>query len=251
MDLGLEGRCFIVTGGSSGLGFATARELAAEGAKVVLASRTAARVEKAAEHIGDAAVGCAVSLGQHNAAEQLWLAAQQHGGRCDGALLSVGGPPSGTAMQASDEEWRQAFEDVFLGTLRVARYLGEHCAAGSALAFVLSSSVKAPIANLAISNGLRPGLAMAAKTMADELGETDIRVNSLLPGRIDTDRVAELDASTGNAESARAEAIAGIPLNRYGKPEEFAKVAAFVLSPAASYVTGSAISVDGGLTRAL
>jgi 3-oxoacyl-[acyl-carrier protein] reductase len=104
---------------------------------------------------------------------------------------------------------------------------------------------------MAISNGLRPGLANVAKTLADELGPRGVRVNGLLPGRVATERVAELDASTGDAEAAREAAIATIPLRRYGEPEEFGRAAAFVLSPAASFVSGSMLPVDGGMLRAL
>ena len=116
---------------------------------------------------------------------------------------------------------------------------------------MLSSSVRAPLPEMAISNGLRPGLAMVAKTLADELGPRGVRVNGLLPGRIATERVAELDASTGDPEAARRAAEASIPLGRYGEPGEFGAVAAFVLSPAASFLTGVMLPVDGGLLRAL
>jgi 3-oxoacyl-[acyl-carrier protein] reductase len=122
---------------------------------------------------------------------------------------------------------------------------------GGSLALVLSSSVRAPIAGLAISNGLRPGLAMVAKGLADELGPAGVRVNALLPGRVGTDRVAELDAATGDPEAARERAIAGIPLGRYGEPEEFGRAATFLLSPAASFLTGVMLPVDGGMLRAL
>ena len=122
---------------------------------------------------------------------------------------------------------------------------------GGSIAFVLSSSVRAPLADMAISNGLRPGLAMVAKTLADELGPAGVRVNALLPGRVGTDRVAELDAATGDADAARASAMSAIPLGRYGEPEEFGRVAAFLLSPASSFVSGSMLPVDGGMLRAL
>ncbi len=116
---------------------------------------------------------------------------------------------------------------------------------------MLSTSVKAPVRGLATSNGLRPGLAMLAKDAADELGQRGVRLNSLLPGRLDTERVRELDGMADDPEAARAQQVAAIPLRRYGEPAEFGRVAAFVLSPAASYLTGTAIPVDGGLTRAL
>ena len=111
--------------------------------------------------------------------------------------------------------------------------------------------MRAPLANLAISNGLRPGLAMVAKTLADELGPRGVRVNGLLPGRIGTERVAELDASTGDAEAAQRRRSTTIPLRRYGEPEEFGRAAAFLLSPAASFVSGTMLPVDGGMLRAL
>ena len=107
------------------------------------------------------------------------------------------------------------------------------------------------IPNLTISNGLGPGLAMVAKSLADELGGRGIRVNGLLPGRVGTDRVAELDASTGDADQAKARAVAGIPLGRYGEPDEFGRVAAFLMSPASAFVTGVMLPVDGGMLRAL
>jgi 3-oxoacyl-[acyl-carrier protein] reductase len=163
----------------------------------------------------------------------------------------VGGPPRGTAAQIDDVRWRDAFETVFLGTVRMARTVAAALDSGGAVGMVLSSSVRSPIPGLGISNGLRPGLAGVAKDMADEYGPRGVRVFSLLPGRILTDRNAELLAATGDADRARAEAEAAIPLRRLGEPAEFGRVAAFLLSPAASYLTGVGVPVDGGALRTL
>ncbi len=247
MDLGLNGKAFVVTGGSRGLGLAAATALVGEGASVVLSARSEAAVASAADALG--ATGVVADLADPAAPGRLVAAAQDAYGRLDGALISVGGPPAGAALELSDEQWQTAFDSLFLGAVRLCRAVVDALPEeGGSLALVLSTSVKGPIAGLAASNGLRPGLAMLAKTMADELGPRAIRVNGLLPGRVDTDRVRSLD---GPDPAARERAEAGIPLRRYGNPEEFGRVAAFVLSPAASYLTGVMVPVDGGASRAL
>jgi 3-oxoacyl-[acyl-carrier protein] reductase len=243
MDLGLRDRVYLVTGGSKGLGYAAASALVDEGAKVVLTGRSPDTVASAAAALD--AVGVACDNAAQDTAGRLLDIARERYGRVDGLLLSVGGPPAGTVTEATDDQWRSAFESVFLGAVRLARTVAAELTDGGSIAFVLSSSVRAPLANLGISNGLRPGLAMVAKSMANELGPRGIRVNGLLPGRIATDRMAYLD-ERGTPEQ-RAASLAAIPAGRYGDPDEFGRVAAFVLSPAASYVTGSMIHVDGGL----
>lgn len=247
MDLMLTDRVHVVTGGTKGLGFATAQALVADGAKVVVSSRDQASVDAAVSALGASAVGLACDNSAADTPARLVELALGTFGRLDGALVSVGGPTPGTALSASDEAWRSGFESVFLGGVRLAREVTAAMTDGGSLAFVLSTSVKAPVAGLGISNGLRPGLAMVAKEMADELGPRGIRVNTLLPGRIDTERVQSLDAASGDAEAARATWSGRIPLGRYGRPEEFGAVAAFVLSPRASFLTGVALPVDGGL----
>lgn len=256
MDLKLTDRVFVVTGGARGLGRATADALVAEGARVVLSGRSQESVGSAVATLNgaagrDAAVGVAIDNAERDAPARLLAAADDAWGRIDGALISVGGPPKGSVADITDDQWTAAFESVFLGAVRLAREVGAALPAGGSLGLVLSSSVRAPLAEMAISNGLRPGLAMVAKTLADELGPRGVRVNGFLPGRIATERVAELDATTDDPEATRRAVEATIPLGRYGEPEEFGAVAAFVMSPAASFVTGVMLPVDGGLLRAL
>ncbi|MFI9201000.1 SDR family oxidoreductase [Streptomyces sp. NPDC053048] len=246
MDLGLRDRVYVLTGASRGLGFATACELAAEGARVVVSGRDGATAAAAAEKIGPNAVGVCADNADPAAAERLVATARERFGRFDGILISVGGPPPGSAADNDDEQWRAAFDSVFLGAVRLARTAAAELGEGGVIGFVLSGSVHEPIPGLAISNGLRPGLAGFAKSLSVDLGPRGIRVVGLLPGRIATDRMRELDALSGDPEASRARRSATIPLGRYGNPEEFGKVAAFVLSPAASYLTGVMLPVDGG-----
>ncbi|MEV3872137.1 SDR family oxidoreductase [Streptomyces sp. NPDC049906] len=246
MDLGLKDRVYVVTGATRGLGHATARALVDEGAKVVVTGRDEAGVAEAAAALGPRAVGLAADNADPGTAERLVAAARERFGRFDGVLISVGGPTPGYVADNTDEQWRAAFESVFLGATRLARTAAAELGAGGVIGFVLSASVHEPIPGLTISNGLRPGLAGFAKSLADELGPRGVRVVGLLPARIDTDRVRELDALSADPEATRAGHEAKIPLRRYGTPEEFGRVAAFTLSPAASYLTGIMLPVDGG-----
>ena len=276
MDLRLRDRVYLVTGGSRGLGFAAALALVADGAHVMLsaphkstASAAADRLTRAAAALlpqdgpGGTAAWAVADNADTDTPGQLIAAARERFGRLDGALISVGGSPSGTIADTGDDAWRSAFESVFLGAVRLARVLAANLdgespdgsgtsplrGTGGSVLFVLAASVRAPLPDLAISNGLFPGLAGVVKTLADEHGPAGIRVNGLLPVRIATDRVRQLDALLGDPDEVRARVSQNIPLRRYGEPAEFARTAAFVLSPAASYITGSMIPVDGGAIR--
>ena len=251
MDLGLRDRVYLVTGGSRGLGFAAAQALVADGARVMLSAPHEATALSAVARLAQnaAAADPAAWVVADNADPatpgRLIAAARDRFGRLDGALISVGGSPPGTVAATTDEAWRSAFESVFLGAVRLARILaadlggagdgiaaaGSVTGAGGSIVFVLASSVRVPLAELAIANGLFPGLAGVVKTMAGELGPAGIRVNGLLPVRIATDRVRELDALRGDPDEVRARLSEHIPLRRYGEPEEFGRAAAFVLSP--------------------
>lgn len=247
MDLGLKDRVYVVTGASRGLGHAAARELVADGAKVIVTGRDEKSVAEAAAALGPNAHGVAADNAEPASAERLIAAAREQFGGFDGILISVGGPPPGFLADNTDDQWRAAFESVFLGAVRLARTAAAELGEGGVIAFVLSASVHEPIPGLTVSNGLRPGLAGYAKSIADELGPRGIRVVGLLPARIDTDRVRELDGLSPDPEATRAAVTSRIPLRRYGSPEEFGRTAAFLLSPAASYLTGIMVPVDGGM----
>ena len=252
MDLHLRDKAFIVTGATSGLGQATALELAHNGALLVLNSRSQDALKATVRMLVDAGVAESNlvtidgSIGTPEVATRLTAAALEHFGRLDGALISVGGPTGGIDSTISDEQWLDAFSTVFLGMRRVARATADAMTEAGSIALVLSSTVHTPVAGIATSNGLRPGLAMLVKQMSVEYGPRGIRVNSLLPGRFDTERVRFLDSQGGDPAGSRQRAETGIPLGRYGHPGEFGAFAAFILSDRASYVTGTSIDLDGG-----
>jgi 3-oxoacyl-[acyl-carrier protein] reductase len=249
MDLGLGGRGFLLTGASRGLGFATARALVDDGARVLISSRSADGVDAAVSSLGTAASGVPADLADPGAAERLVSAALDRLGTVDGALISVGGPAPGTVLDTPEQAWRDGVEGVLLGPLRLVKALVPHLAEGAALGFVLSTSVRQPLDGLAVSNGLRPGLAMTLKGLADELGPRGVRVVGLMPGTIATERIGEIAAASGDPAAYQARNEAAIPLGRIGRPEEFGRVAAFLLSPVASYVTGTMVAIDGGRLR--
>ena len=260
MDLGLAGRVFVVTAASSGLGRASATALVAEGARVVLVARRGEVLTHLAEELdaaapqqgARAAVPLTADLAEEATAGRACAAALDAFGRLDGALVSVGGPPAGSVAGTTAEQWRGAFESVFLSALRVTdAVLAAGTAPDLAIGWVLSTSVKSPVGGLAASNGLRPGLGMLVKQLADERGPEGTRVFGLMPGRVETDRVRHLDSLSADPAAARSAAEAAIPLRRYGQPEEFGRVAAFLLSPAASYLTGCVVPVEGGALRTL
>ncbi len=263
IDLRLRDRAYLITGGARGLGYAAAETLLAEGARVLISgpheSSTEAALGRlaAAGFAGDRVAALVADTAADDAASRLVGETAARFGRLDGAMLSFGGTPTGTLADTPDGVWRAAFESVFLGGVRLARALAPELEGAPAdstdrsIAFVLAASVRVPLPELAISNGLFPGLAGVVKMLAEELGPSGTRVNGLLPVRIATDRVREIDALSGDPDEVRRRRSLEIPLRRYGEPGEFGRVAAFVLSPAASYVTGAMIPVDGGSIRAI
>jgi 3-oxoacyl-[acyl-carrier protein] reductase len=246
VDLGLSGRTAIVCGASAGMGLAIAEALAAEGANVAMFARRRELLEREAERIGALAVRGDVT----NPADLKRLVDRtlKAFGGIDILVNNSGGPPRTPAVELTDENVEQAVELLLLSAIRLTGLcLPQLERSGHGrIVNITSSSVREPLDNLALSNSVRPGVIGWAKTLAREVGPKKITVNSIAPGRIETERLAEAFAG-----QPRAEDLEQIPLRRFGAPREVANVVCFLASDAASYVTGTVIPVDGGLTRAL
>jgi 3-oxoacyl-[acyl-carrier protein] reductase len=253
MDLNLADRRFLVGGASRGLGAAVARALVAEGARVAGAARDP---NGSPGELPAVVVPVTVDLSDPDGPAHAVRAAVDVLGGLDGLLVNTGGPPAGTFDRIGESDWEVAIAGTLQSTLRLIREALPHLREGRdpSIAIVLSSSVREPVPALVTSNVLRPGLVGLIKTLVGEIAP--IRINGLAPGRFDTERVRSLDrgraASTGiSVEEVQAQTRARIPLGRYGDPDELGRVAAFVLSPAASYLNGVVLPVDGGMLRSL
>ena len=260
MDLHLTGKIAMVGGASKGLGLAVARALAAEGAQVSIASRAPEAIAAAAGRIqkeyGTAVLAHAADLSDGDAIAAWHKATVARFGGVDLLFANTGGPPAGAALTFDDTAWRAGFDLLVLSAIRAVRLVVPSMQArgGGSILMGTSSSVKEPIANLALSNVLRASVAALAKTLAIELAPSRIRVNNLIPGRIATDRLRQLDEISAkragiSPDEQQKRAAETIPLGRYGHPDEFGRAAAFLLSDAAAYITGASIQVDGGLIR--
>jgi 3-oxoacyl-[acyl-carrier protein] reductase len=260
MDLGLEGRVALVAAASRGLGAAIARILAEEGCTVEICSRSLERVEHTAEAISSntasTVVASQVDVTEKGEITQ-WVddAAGRHG-HLDIVIPNAGGPRHGSFADTVPEDWDAAYALTLRSALTFASAAKPHLADGGAMLYLTSSSVREPISTLVLSNVFRAGVAALAKTLASDWAEDGIRVNHLIPGRIATDRVAELDAYVARQRGATSDEVrmtsqAAIPLGRYGVPDEFANAAVFLVSPAASFITGATLAVDGGALKSV
>jgi 3-oxoacyl-[acyl-carrier protein] reductase len=246
MDLGLSGRTAIVCGASSGIGLACAEALAAESANVVLFARGREALQREAERLGGLAVRGDVTVPRD--AERVVEKAVEAFGGIDVLVNNSGGPPRGPALGLKAEDIESAVELLLVSAVRLTELCLPYLRKSPAgrVINIESSSVREPIDNLALSNAVRPGVVGWAKTLARELGPEGITVNTIAPGRIDTPRVREVYPDGPSEEDLR-----GIPLRRLASPREVGDVACFLASDQASYVTGTVIPVDGGLTRGL
>jgi 3-oxoacyl-[acyl-carrier protein] reductase len=260
MDLGLIDRVALVAAASKGLGYGVARALAREGARVSICSRDESAVKTAAARLKNEtgarvlATACDV---RDAASVQQWVdRTVREWGKIDALLVNAGGPPTGLFKEITDEQWQAAFELTLLSTVRMIRAVLPHMPDGGAILTVTSGSIREPIERLILSTVMRSGVAGLVKTLADELAPNGIRVNNLMPGRIETERITQLDQNTADKlgitlEEARDRSVARIPMKRLGTIDEFGAAGAFLLSPAASYITGASLRVDGGAMRSI
>ena len=260
MNLQVEGKVFMVAASSKGLGFGIASELAKNNAIVCIASRTKADIEKAAEQLRKE-TGATVHASVFDASEPesiiSWVNEVKTAfGRIDGLVVNAGGPPAGDFDDFDDSDWQAAFNLTLMSAVRLIRGVlpamreGE----GGSILTVTSMSVKEPINRLLLSNVFRSGVASLVKSLSTELAKDNIRVNNLMPGRMDTERLRALAKNnatlSGISEEEMNQQMASvIPIGRYGTVDEFGKAGAFLLSPAASYITGVSLAVDGGIMK--
>jgi 3-oxoacyl-[acyl-carrier protein] reductase len=255
VDLGLQGARALIGGGSSGLGLAVGRALATEGARVALAARPSDRLDDAVAST-DGAIAAGADLSTADGPAAAVEAAVRAFGGLDLLLVNSGGPSPGTFQELDDAGWEAAIDNTLLSAIRLVRSALPHLRESDrpAILVILSSSAREPIPGLTASNTLRPGLAGLIKSITPEI--LPVRINGLTPGRFTTPRTIEVEEATAartgqTTDQVRAAVVGRIPLGRLGDPAELGRLGAFLLSPAASYVTGAIIPVDGGMVRSL
>lgn len=258
MDLGIKDKRALVLGGSKGLGHGIAEALAAEGAVVALTGRDQAKAAQSAAQIGDSAKGFALDLADADAIDPFLDLLARDFGQIDILVLNGGGPPPSLAAEIDPAFWRAQFDTMVLAGMRITNRLlppMRQNGWGRIMA-VASTSIREPIPGLTASNALRSAVAGWLKTLAGEVAGEGVTVNMLLPGRLATDRTLSFDRMDAESEGLDIETVAArsqsdIPVGRYGTPAEFGAAAAFLASRQAGYITGVALPIDGGLSRAM
>jgi 3-oxoacyl-[acyl-carrier protein] reductase len=263
MELNLKGRVALVNAASRGLGRGIAEALAAEGARLVISSRNQDAIEATAAEIvskyGVEVVPVPADVSRPGPADMLVGEAMAHFGQLDILVNNSGGPPGGHFADFDDAAWQDAFELLLLNVVRMVRAAWPQLRASGhgRVVNVASTSVREPINGLILSNSLRAGVVGLAKTLADELAPDQITVNTVLPGRILTDRLRELFRARADQtgipvdDLARQEVAKEVPLGRVGEPEDMGSLVAYLCSDAAAYITGQLIAVDGGQIRGM
>jgi 3-oxoacyl-[acyl-carrier protein] reductase len=252
LDLGLEGTAAIVGGASSGMGLAISKALAAEGCDVTMIARTPEKLERAAQDV-PRAIAVPGDVRDVAILERAVADTVSARGRLDIVVNNAGGPPPGTFDTTADEAWADAFELSLRSTVRLTKLALPHLRTSGRgrVVNITSWSVREPIPNLLLSNAIRPGVVGWAKTISHELGPDGITVNTIAPGKIDTERARELWQHKPDPDAAREADLAMIPARRLGSPDEVAAVVAFLCSIPGAYVSGTVIPVDGGALRGI
>ncbi|CAN7312464.1 SDR family oxidoreductase [Rhizobium sp. LjRoot98] len=258
MDLGINSKRALVLGGSKGLGRGIAEALAAEGAIVALTGRDLAKAQQSAAQIGDSVRGLALDLANPDAIDPFLDRLVADFGKIDILVLNGGGPPPGLAAEIDPAFWRAQFDTMVLAGMRITNRLLPSMRQNGwgRIMAVASTSIREPIPGLTASNALRSAVAGWLKTLAGEVAAEGVTVNMLLPGRLATDRTLSFDRIDAESEGLSIETVAArsqsdIPIGRYGTPAEFGAAAAFLASQQAGYITGVALPIDGGLSRAM
>ncbi|MHA1905740.1 MAG: SDR family oxidoreductase [Candidatus Thorarchaeota archaeon] len=253
MDLKLTNRTILVTAASRGLGFGVAKALVDEGAKIIICGRNEESLKSAVSSLGENAEYVVADVSKTEDISSLVGYIRTKYETLDGLFVNAGGPPPGTFESTSEEDWHAGFQLTLMSAVRLTKEalpLLKKSDAPSIL-YSTSISVKQPIGNLLLSNAMRPAVIGMMRTLTDEIGPDNIRVNAVCPGYINTERVTQLMEASGDAEAATARITASIPLGRMGEPDEFGAVCAFFLSPMSSYVHGALLLVDGGMYKGM